>query len=885
MATEKQFDYKSLWESEESALILDKILAGERLANSEEEDDYISALLDNCSYILGRGDFGFAVGSQYDLAVKTFEILARTPAGRDFINKRESEQTNGVQTTRRLLNSLLENTFGELNESRLYNAEIMRTALCVLADDPAVSDFDPRVTREVRDFVLAEGRVDRIFSLIDDGSLAPNIDQETLDSVRQKFATKKIEPITGLPYLSDEALLEQVGLLAESAEKEARKHRLFQDATVLAQMEWNAIMRDQVDLTERTILQKIQDKIKYGITDLGNPITYPSESIFSHSLSRLDSNGRVVETYLNFRRGLIGPRVEFPRAEVPEHVYDLAALNVRMKGVAKPHINTTFRNPQQAIMFMERSVDSLVKAGYDINDISVAPHLQVAFEAHKQKHMPQFTITDAAEPDYINPKPSPERVPLMPEEFLQQKNVEINGPLEPITAKIKAIEDGGNDIKLSDFSQEQLHDVMSAYIASGNDEKVWQQIFQDAGYTPISWETVKKIHAEVEKLFNKFEKNHVNYDPGSVGNSEIKLLQGLGVVVLQDLLGVDRFGSAYNEILQRSIQYDKDMAALQVHNQPDNLPDAEHDDISETRGLAMSEEDGYEPFEKVSDVIVHDMHEPISTEPIVSDSSSPAVEGGIETIPPYMQVSESELSSIMTADDVAPVTQEHDFNFEGFENIEYPEATQSSFEEPWALRLAEMELPNEADSTADAPSVSEDDAVLQVPGNGNEPSQDSVVTVDNSDHRGSEPWTALPGTSSQLEIPPQTNPDLGPWSTLSREKQVYFSEQQWSELPLEDVRWVLGLSDTDVHQMKKGNGANWGSIRVADTFETLRDFLCPFQLNYSYENLTQSQRDLIKRLPMDIIENTSEQMQGIRKKIDSELGGGASLQQNSPRMR
>lgn len=268
--------------------------------------------------------------------------------------------------------------------------------------------------------------------------------------------------------------------------------------------------KPSVIFVERRVIDKLQSFAKNKLADALDPVPldYPSESLFSSSLSEMDDNGRVTKVHLHYRKD----KVVMPSANSPKEVYDIMAAKILEKGIKKPYLKANFRDPRQAEKFIRETVSSLTAIGYDIEDMSVHPKHQVLFDNIKAEYLDmQNTIEEAPEA-------------LTNDIYQNAPNLaELNDPISAITAERIRVE---NPVPVEQFSAEQLSSLLTVvgYVdkALGVDENG-----DERKLTERNADTVRIGKDYVEKLIGKIdtERGLGSREAEKLGNIDPKLIE------------------------------------------------------------------------------------------------------------------------------------------------------------------------------------------------------------------------------------------------------------------------------------------------------------------------------------------------------------------------
>ncbi len=547
-ASEERKVIAQLFNDEKMQVALDKILAGKRLEDKAYEQLVSRAFVDRAK--IGFGGATLFTLSDSDMQMRAAALMGVNDVGKSIIDDEDFIKRN--------LPDFLTLAKNGSENSPLMNAEICRAMVRYINDpedmrmpEPARQAFDSVLTNDFKESLtqkmfdgafsspLSESDTEKLYANF--GLKSVSIDQDELEELNVQLneeppkvqdvdspsntddIASETSPDRGNATLSTDAMLQQIGMMAEKADKEARKHRLQVDAQTEAQMAINKLMDENPTWVRRTTIHKLKDKVRNGTNSLlgQDPLVYPSESLFGDSLAVMDAHGRVEQTLLNYRSGPgLNKRVEFKSPSVPEEAYQLAALQVKRDGISKPHVSSSFRDPKVALAFMEKSVTALVEAGYSIDDISVDRHLQNAFENYKLEHAaPVFSIGERPEEA---PVQEPEQTrEVMPEEIVEAKNIEINSPTIHVADQLADIEKG---LGFDDIPNEQLLPVMPLLVELANPEKTWQQIQDESGLTPTGRDVVERLKLHLDSAVSKLDPESDKFSKNGPNEKAVKLI-------------------------------------------------------------------------------------------------------------------------------------------------------------------------------------------------------------------------------------------------------------------------------------------------------------------------------------------------------------------------
>jgi hypothetical protein len=267
-----------------------------------------------------------------------------------------------------------------------------------------------------------------------------------------------------------------------------------------------------VNYVERKVVDKLKSFVKNKAADALDPIPlqYPSESLFSDSLSEMDDNGRVTKVHLHYRKD----KVVMPSANSPREVYDIMAAKVMEKGIKHPYIKANFSNPQDAEKFIRNIIKSLTDLGYDIEDMRCHPKNQVLFDNIKARYTDMInTIEEAPE--------------IEPELELDQEFPTLEEANMAVTELTLARLDAEQPVPVEQFTTEQLDTALQHH-------KLLTPIGVDVHgdevkLTERNAETVNIVSGYVEKLINKSETER------GLGSRELEKLTALSPDLLKEV--------------------------------------------------------------------------------------------------------------------------------------------------------------------------------------------------------------------------------------------------------------------------------------------------------------------------------------------------------------
>lgn len=631
MTPEQISSLQAFWAEEKNFADLERMLKQERLEDTAREKEIALALMD-----LARNNVaidGFPFTSPAEIAEKALILLGGNPDGLTF--------TDDEDTVTQNISEMLKIAYGESGPASLYSEPVAHGILAHW-NNPESTGFSAQMKSEIDDFLTIERKQD-LLNKLENGTLTtpfsddsvedfitrmkaempaetapevtPDLDSETPvepeaespsdpDNADEPAPDNDDEQLpenkaSAAATLSTAAAAEELGKLSAKAEADFAKFQLVQDLRLKAQMEMNRLMQADPSLVHRTVVDKLSDKLQFGLYNMANPdhMHYPSESIFGQSLARMDSNGRVEEELLLFKNTFSGPKVEFPKHNVPKEIYAIAAQKCILDGIRKPHIGSTFRNPKNAIMFMQQTVDALVDAGYDIEDISVDRHIREAFENYKQLKLAEsLTITEA--PDVEEPEQTNGPEPLL-QEKISADNQKLNQRLHAIS---KQVNDEEKPIPLNQLKNEEIVEIMS-YASFLGEERTWQELQEKPGLTPISYALVKQTADYINKLLYIADPANKNEIPEGkeLGIRQAELLRDLTLHTLIPVYGDERCKRAWQTVT-RKVQENAPLNEEGTHNTNNTGTDNTNNTGTENAGIdkeSMTDPDNGSDEEKL----------------------------------------------------------------------------------------------------------------------------------------------------------------------------------------------------------------------------------------------------------------------------------------------
>jgi hypothetical protein len=466
------------------------------------------------------------------------------------------------------------------SNSALFNAEANETLLQSWLYNPYISAQ------------LNEKEVQQLLSNVK--ACAPELITEQSDKIKSVLEENALNiPIEDVK-VSEKPPLHQTG---EAASRNSIAGTVDLTGSIVleraaeAEVKMRAILDSNSEYTRRSFVDKLNDKIRNASADLldPSPLIYPAESLFSDSLAVKDSNERVTDVLLTFKRKLGQHEVNFKSAGVGDDVYDYAANKLAFEGVSEPYINTSFKDPKMAIMFMEKSVDALIRAGYDIEKISVAPKLRAAFENYSMQYKGDFSLSQkpdnydqlvqehenelAAEIEQNQPIPN-SRKPI------DDENSFINSELAPLTEQVIA-----TGMPISQLTTDQLMKVLSKLPDS--------KVPYDPNVAGLSQANRQLVH-EAKKYFTTLLKK-ANEKPEKLGRHELdKLNTGVSQSWFNILSTDESKLNAIKQIIQNANGIEHETAVSKDQTNPIDVSNTNHAsngaDVPSTEDLAETYE-------------------------------------------------------------------------------------------------------------------------------------------------------------------------------------------------------------------------------------------------------------------------------------------------------
>lgn len=403
----------------------------------------------------------------------------------------------------------------------------------------------------------------QLITLIEEDAISlDNIDKGALNDFARKQKDLILEPkkneFKGNALLGTEELEQEEIALRSRLDTESKKHLIIRSRKTDAQIQMNLLLESHKNWATRTTQEKIRQISNEKVKDLLDPngkLHYPSVDIFGESLDLMDENGRAKDTLLKFKRGYFGgPSVVFPKADVEEDVYNMAALKCKFEGIMKPHIHCTFKDPATAIRFMKFTVDALINAGYDIDDISVDRNIREAFENYKSERLisNQGMIREATGEE---PEPLPEpftqtEIDAQNQLLREQRNAEINAPIQKVR---EALDNQEQNVQLRDLPMQTIKDVLERAHLLKEDPLSWSEMQEKEGLNPFSRDTAEVVMREIGKVLDGFDPESATFDTEKMNKrgKQARLLRDLGPQVLTSAFGIERFQRCMPQIVAK----------------------------------------------------------------------------------------------------------------------------------------------------------------------------------------------------------------------------------------------------------------------------------------------------------------------------------------------
>lgn len=396
---------------------------------------------------------------------------------------------------------------------------------------------------------------------------------------------------------SDEFKYPDAGEFSDNAYREAEKYQLTIDSRAEARDRINALLKEKPGWVERTVVDRLRAKKDQFIEDLNDgalfvkdPLKYPKESLFSETLSEVDETGREVHELVVMRNTPLSMKAIFKKPDAPKEAYEISALRLREQGVKRPYINATFKDKGKCQQFLMQSVEGLLKAGYDIDDIVVAPRIKHLFgpiyEHHMQRGMlseaPEDLIASPDDPDVAkrhgmeDPDPGPARP--SGNEAVHEQIRAIHEPLDAVINMYEGAEEGQSQ-GIRDLEPEVLAAAMSV-APHIEDEASWQRAVDEGGLNPRSNDFMKRLVGDFKKMIVDV----AGKEPNQVGAKSAELVMAceslMTTIYHDDPEGLNYARDAYRNAAERIRQNQPapdvhEGPAPDVHDGP--LPDAHPD--------------------------------------------------------------------------------------------------------------------------------------------------------------------------------------------------------------------------------------------------------------------------------------------------------------------
>lgn len=486
--------------SENDKNVLLKLLEGRRVADKKLAMEVAKLFVSRVA--AGVSIDPAAAGDSIDASAKALEMLGLSENGINYLSPQDTEF---------YAKDLLPVVFGESEEAPVFHSDINAAMLDYLIK-PAESGFSPEI-KTALDKYLTNKRVEVLLARVQNGQLPVEATSQELHALAERHNVEiksKIVVPPGVARLGTGVSFPDAASIADKAELEAQRYALEVDAKTDALISLNALMAQKGNWVHRQLVDKLKDKIADAVK--GNGYRYPSESLFSETLSEIDDNGRVVNEMVRFSRPpLRGFKASFKSPRVPNEAYLATGLRLRSEGVKFPYIKANFKNPEEAKIFLEKSLFGLTEAGYALDDITVSPNLKNFFLAYKAKEAESFTIestpTVPIEPtrgEEVVLKDELHRLQSSPELAealgLYEQLVSIN---KPLTFMLSKINDPERPMKLKDFADGQLISVLSKYPLVNSSSETWNTALKAAGLVPSTRALVNDVGEMFERYIEK----------------------------------------------------------------------------------------------------------------------------------------------------------------------------------------------------------------------------------------------------------------------------------------------------------------------------------------------------------------------------------------------
>lgn len=486
--------------SENDKNVLLKLLEGRRVADKKLAMEVAKLFVSRVA--AGVSVDPAAAGDSIDAAAKALGMLGLSENGINYLSPQDTEF---------FAKDLLPVVFGESEEAPVFHSDINAAMLAYLLK-PAESNFSPEI-KVALDKYLTSKRVEVLLARVQNGQLPVEATGQELHALAEQHSVEiksKIIVPPGVARLGTGVSFPDAASIADKAELEAQRYALEVDARTDALISLNALMSQKGNWVHRQLIDKLKDKVADAVK--GNGYRYPSESLFSETLSEIDDNGRVVNEMVRFSRPpLRGFKASFKSPKVPNEAYLATGLRLRSEGVKFPYIKANFKNPEEAKTFLEKSLLGLAEAGYALDDITVSPNLKNFFLAYKAKEEESFTI-ESTPTDPIKPTRG-EEVVLKDELRRLQSSPELAEALslyeqlasinKPLTFMLSKINDPERPMKLTDFADGQLISVLSKYPLVNASSETWNAALKAGGLVPSTRALVNDVGEMFERYIEK----------------------------------------------------------------------------------------------------------------------------------------------------------------------------------------------------------------------------------------------------------------------------------------------------------------------------------------------------------------------------------------------
>jgi hypothetical protein len=425
---------------------------------------------------------------------------------------------------------LLPKAMGDSAEYPLYNSDIQKTLLFYL-EDPSKFKMNEKVKASV-DGYLTDDKKQILLSRAFADDFEHDFDKKKIEEVSEDLGVTLLSPeelsekVDGdSAKLSDDVVKsEQRSEILDSELEANKKHQQSIEMEALALQRINAIMERNRDdgWAERTVKDKATDWSLDKVGDFfrsGKPV-YPDESIFSNSIAKLDAAGRAEQEFVTFGvNPLAGFKATVKNANQPDDVYSLIANKAILANVKYPYIKSTFRDPSQAETFTKKSLQALVDAGYDIDNIRVQKHLEGYLNAFRSElalssitEAPEELVHEKENPDPENKHQDPDYVKfeeriqgMSDEERLAEGLKQLN---EPLISMQDSMKDPEKPMSFSDFKNEDLVEVLKyAPLLKDINTEQWDTALKQVGLIPRTRNIVESVEAHFDSLLRLADPN------------------------------------------------------------------------------------------------------------------------------------------------------------------------------------------------------------------------------------------------------------------------------------------------------------------------------------------------------------------------------------------